>query len=56
MTLERIDLLRDAHRAELRHDARAHLGGHHVAEGIGIASRRLHQAANTPAYVAVPVD
>src|SRR4051812_6719559 len=33
--LERVDLVGDPHRAELGDDAGAHLGGHHVAEGVG---------------------
>src|SRR4051812_37728043 len=32
--LQRVDLVRDPHGAELGDDAGAHLGGHHVAEGV----------------------
>src|SRR5215212_1972205 len=33
--LERVDLVRDAHGADLGHEARADLRRHHVAEGVG---------------------
>src|SRR4051794_18370341 len=46
--LERVDLVGDPHGAELGHDPRADLGGHHVAEGVGHELAQVAPGAEHP--------